>query len=134
MLPWAPRCLVVLSTLTATSRAFVPRRPACSSLADAAAAGAPPSSLRAAGTTSGADDTPPVLPDFASKAAYLEYMASVSALPRGFATGTASGTFVSVEAPALGKLPIRGTVIYLTEGPTDNWAAVFTSNKVRRRR
>jgi hypothetical protein len=31
----------------------------------------------------------------------------------------------------LGNLPIRATVLYLTEGPTENWAAVFTSNKVR---
>ena len=44
--------------------------------------------------------------------------------------GTASGNFVSVEAPAMGPLPIKATVIHLTEGPTDSWAAVFTSNKV----
>jgi hypothetical protein len=31
----------------------------------------------------------------------------------------------------LGKLKIRATVIHLTEGPTENWAACFTSNKVR---
>jgi N-acetylglutamate synthase/N-acetylornithine aminotransferase len=36
---------------------------------------------------------------------------------------------VSQEAPAMGKLPISGTVIHLTEGPTENWAAVFTKNK-----
>jgi hypothetical protein len=70
------------------------------------------------------------LPEFESKEAYLEYLATVSALPQGFACGTAVGKFVSVEAPLLGNLPIRGTVIHLTEGPTDSWAAVFTQNRV----
>lgn len=77
-------------------------------------------------------DTPAVLPDFADKQDYLKYMETVSRLPRGFAAGTADGKFVSEEAPAMGNLPIRGTVIYLTEGATENWAAVFTSNRVRR--
>jgi hypothetical protein len=76
-------------------------------------------------------DTPIILPDFANEEEYLQYMESVAALPKGFATGTADGTFISKEAPGMGKLPIRGTVIHLTEGPTKNWAAVFTSNKVR---
>lgn len=58
-------------------------------------------------------------------------MQAAGKLPAGFAVGTASGEFVSVEAPAMGKLPIKATVIHLTEGPTDSWAAVFTSNKVR---
>jgi hypothetical protein len=71
------------------------------------------------------------LPEFTNAEEYLEYMQSVSALPKGFATGTGEGTFVSVEAPNLGDLVIRGTVIQLTEGPTDSWAACFTSNKVR---
>jgi hypothetical protein len=105
--------------------AFVP--PAA--LVTSAAGTSPAFRLRAATTKPG--DTPEILPDFASKDEYLTYMEGVSALPKGFATGTASGTFVSVEAPALGALPIRATVIHLTEGPTDNWAAVFTSNKVR---
>jgi len=74
-------------------------------------------------------DTPAVLPDFASKEAYMEFLKGVSGLPKGFATGTASGKFIAKEAPAMGPLPIKGTVIHLTEGPTDNWAAVFTSNK-----
>lgn len=78
-------------------------------------------------------DTPVVLPDFKNKEEYLQYMESVATLPIGFATGTADGTFISKEAPGLGNLKIRGTVIYLTEGPTDNWAAVYTSNKVRRK-
>lgn len=80
--------------------------------------------------TQATTDTPAVLPTFANKEEYLAYMEQVSSLPKGFATGTANGKFVSVEAPGLGPLPIRATVIYLTEGPTDNWAAVFTKNKV----
>jgi len=56
-------------------------------------------------------------------------METVSQLPKGFATGSADGTFVSVEAPSLGNLKIRATVIHMTEGPTDSWAACFTSNK-----
>lgn len=75
-------------------------------------------------------DTPETLPEFASVDEYLEYMTSVSQLPKGFATGTSDGTFISVEAPGLGNLKIRATVIQLTEGPTDSWAACFTSNKV----
>ena len=75
-------------------------------------------------------DTPEVLPDFSSAEEYTAYLETKAALPKGFATGTGAGKFVSVEAPALGKLPIRATVIQLTEGPTDNWAAVFTSNMV----
>lgn len=76
-------------------------------------------------------DTPLVLPDFANADEYIEYMQRVSKLPKGFAVGTADGTFVSVEAPGMGNLPIRGTVLHLTDGPTENWAAVFTQNKVR---
>lgn len=78
-------------------------------------------------------DTPVVLPEFGTKQAYLDFLEGVSSLPKGFATGTAKGTFVSKEAPAMGNLPISGTVIHLTEGPTENWAAVFTKNKVRQR-
>lgn len=77
-------------------------------------------------------DTPIDLPDFANADEYLAYMESVSSLPRGFATGSGKGTFISKEAPSLGNLPIRGTVIQLTEGPTESWAACFTSNKVRK--
>ena len=76
-------------------------------------------------------DTPTVLPDFKTVEEYVSYMETVSALPKGFATGTADGTFISQEAPGLGYLKIRATVIHLTDGPTDNWAACFTSNKVR---
>jgi hypothetical protein len=79
-------------------------------------------------------DSDEILPEFASEEEYLAYMTKVSALPKGFATGTASGKFVPVEAPLLGELPIRGTVIHLTQGPTTNWAAVFTSNKVSEQR
>jgi glutamate N-acetyltransferase / amino-acid N-acetyltransferase len=81
------------------------------------------------GLSASAGDTPVVLPEFESKESYLEFLEGVSALPKGFATGTAKGTFISEEAPALGKLPIKGTIIHLTEGPTENWAAVFTSNR-----
>lgn len=76
-------------------------------------------------------DTPETLPEFESKEDYMEYLATVSALPKGFASGSGSGTFVSQEAPSMGSLPIKGTIIHLTGGPSDNWAAVFTSNKVR---
>ena len=62
----------------------------------------------------------------------MSYMEQVAALPQGFATGTANGKFVSVEAPSMGPLPIRATIIHLTNGPTQSWAAVYTKNKVRR--
>ena len=75
------------------------------------------------------EDTDAVLPEFSTLEEYMDYLSAASSLPKGFATGTASGTFVSVEAPALGPLPIKGTVIHLTDGPTDSWAACFTSNK-----
>jgi len=74
-------------------------------------------------------DTPETLPEFADVDEYLAYMDTVSQLPKGFATGTSDGTFISVEAPGLGNLKIRATVIQLTDGPTENWAACFTSNK-----
>ena len=91
----------------------------------------PIASFRLFTTTTNVQDTPTQLPEFINKDAYLEYMESVAALPRGFATGTADAKFVSVEAPGMGPLPIRGTVIHLTNGPTDSWAAVYTQNKVR---
>lgn len=77
-----------------------------------------------------ATDTDSILPTFDTKEEYTSYLKSAGQLPSGFAVGTATGEFVSVEAPAMGKLPIKATVIHLTEGPTDSWAAVFTSNKV----
>ena len=88
-------------------------------------------SSRCFSSTQSSTDTPLVLPSFDTKQDYLSYLQERSQLPKGFATGTAKGTFVSQEAPAMGKLPISGTVIHLTEGPTENWAAVFTKNKVR---
>ena len=75
-------------------------------------------------------DTDTVLPSFSTKEEYTSYLNAAGKLPSGFAIGTATGGFVSVEAPAMGELPIKATVIHLTEGPTDSWAAVFTSNKV----
>lgn len=95
-----------------------------------------PSATRSFGVTTANSvassiDTPETLPEFSGVEEYLEYMGSVGQLPKGFATGTSDGSFISVEAPGLGKLKIRATVIHLTEGPTENWAACFTSNKVR---
>ena len=75
-------------------------------------------------------DTPETLPEFDSQEEYLKYLESVSALPKGFATGTAHGTFIPVESPELGNMDICGTIITLTDGPTDSWAACFTSNMV----
>ena len=60
----------------------------------------------------------------------MDYMEQVAALPLGFATGTAEGKFISVEAPNMGPLPIRATIIHVTNGPTNSWAAVYTKNKV----
>ena len=62
----------------------------------------------------------------------MTYMESVAALPQGFATGTANGKFISVEAPNMGPLPIRATIIHLIHGPTNSWAAVYTKNKVQK--
>lgn len=74
-------------------------------------------------------DTLGELPSFETKEEYEEYLLQASGLPIGFATGTAKGTFVPIEAPSMGKLPIKGTIIYLKDGPSDSWAAVFTKNK-----
>jgi len=121
---WFSSSLLLLSALSSTeiSQAFltpvVARVPTTTTTNNGLRAG-------------GSNDTPETLPDFATAQEYLEYLESVSALPQGFATGTADGTFVSVEAPSLGDLKIRGTVIHVTSGPTDNWAACYTSNKVR---
>mmetsp|Transcript_12609 Transcript_12609/g.19423 ORF Transcript_12609/g.19423 Transcript_12609/m.19423 type:complete len:488 (+) Transcript_12609:23-1486(+) len=79
--------------------------------------------------TNGGLDTDLILPSFSTKEDYIAYLKKAGSLPDGFALGTAQGTFVSVEAPAMGPLPIKATVIHLTEGPTDSWAAVFTSNR-----
>lgn len=117
----------ILLALTVTSaRAFLVRPRQVSSVVVPSTS----SSRLFTATTTNAQDTPTQLPEFSDKEAYLEYMDSVAALPQGFATGTADGSFVSVEAPGMGPLPIRGTVIHLTNGPTDSWAAVFTKNKV----
>lgn len=75
-------------------------------------------------------DTAVELPSFDSKEEYTEYLMNASALPKGFATGSAQGTFVPQEAPSMGSLPIKGTIIHLVDGPTDSWAATFTQNKV----
>lgn len=77
----------------------------------------------------GQHDTASELPCFETKEEYEKYLLDASALPKGFATGSAIGKFIPEEAPMKGYLPIKGTVIYLTSGPTNNWAAVFTQNK-----
>lgn len=69
------------------------------------------------------------LPEFTSKEEYIQYLSLHAALPQGFQCGSASGKFVAVEAPMLGPLNIKATVVYLNE-PTRNWAACFTKNKV----
>jgi len=74
-------------------------------------------------------DTELILPNFETKEEYYEYMMQASALPKGFQTGSAAGKFIPEEAPSMGALPIKGTVIHLPDGPTDSWAAVFTQNK-----
>jgi len=74
-------------------------------------------------------DTDAEIPPFLSREDYTMYLAERSGLPQGFQTGVASGNFLSVEAPALGYLNIRATVIHLPDGPTDTWAACFTKNK-----
>ena len=74
-------------------------------------------------------DTAKNLPPFASKEDYINYITEASALPKGFSTGSAVGSFVPEEAPSMGSLPIKATIIHLDE-PTDSWAAVFTQNKV----
>lgn len=75
------------------------------------------------------EDTDLELPEFSSLDDYLSYLESKSKLPLGFAVGTGNGSFISEEAPALGKLPIRATILHLTDGPTNNWAACFTQNR-----
>lgn len=74
-------------------------------------------------------DTHAELPSFQSKEEYEAYLMEASGLPKGFATGSAVGSFVPEEAPLMGSLPIKGTIIHLTDGPSENWAAVFTQNK-----
>ena len=69
------------------------------------------------------------LPSFTNKQEYIDYLSTISDLPQGFNIGTANGEFIPVEAPAMGKLPIRATLIYLPDGPVSTWTAVFTKNK-----
>lgn len=119
----------VLSLLLIAATSYMPSD-AFTSSANAATFGARRLSNSISRLEAASGDTPETLPDFESLDKYLEYLATVSALPKGFATGTADGTFISQEAPLMGELKIKGSVIHLTEGPTDNWAAVFTSNMV----
>ena len=75
-------------------------------------------------------DTASTLPPFSTKEEYLDYIMEASALPKGFSVGSATGSFIPEEAPGMGSLPIKATLIHLTDGPTDQWAATFTQNKV----
>lgn len=75
-------------------------------------------------------DTAAELPPFETQEEYTNYLMEASALPQGFSVGSAVGEFIPEEAPSMGSLPIKGTIIHLTDGPTDSWAAVFTQNKV----
>jgi hypothetical protein len=115
---------------TASSLLFVLLIPIWQSSAFSAATSPTGSIHRRSTPLSAAADTPENLPTFENAEEYIKYLETVSDLPKGFATGTGEGTFVSVEAPSLGNLKIRATVIQLTEGPTDSWAATYTSNKV----
>jgi hypothetical protein len=81
-------------------------------------------------TTEFGKDTASTFPPFANEDEYLKYITEASALPQGFSTGSAVGKFIPEEAPSMGYLPIKATIIHLTDGPTDNWAATFTQNKV----
>jgi len=69
------------------------------------------------------------VPECSSKQEYEAHLDTIGALPKGFATGTAKGTFVPEDVPSMGELNVEGTVIHLTQGPTDSWAATFTKNK-----
>ena len=79
-------------------------------------------------------DTLSELPTFETKDEYEEYLMGASSLPQGFQTGSAIGEFVPEEAPSMGSLAIKGTIIHLTDGPSDSWAACFTQNKVSSRK
>jgi hypothetical protein len=126
-----PAVIVIVATTTTTTSAFVLgsiHRPTTISPFHTAAAESSDAVTTTTNTLVG--DTPTVLPSFHNKEEYMTYMEQVAALPLGFATGTANGQFISVEAPSMGPLPIRATIIHVTNGPTDSWAAVYTKNKV----
>jgi len=86
-------------------------------------------SLSSLGASSIYKDTADELPPFQTQEEYTEYLVNASTLPKGFATGSAEASFVPNEAPSMGSLPIKGTIIHLVDGPTDSWAATFTENK-----
>jgi glutamate N-acetyltransferase/amino-acid N-acetyltransferase len=84
---------------------------------------------KACATNNYDSDTPSELPTFDSRDDYMDYIMKASGLPLGFSTGSAVGSFIPEEAPAMGSLPIKGTVIHVEDGPTESWAATFTQNK-----
>lgn len=75
------------------------------------------------------DTDNPILPEFDSLESYISYLEPRSALPKGFQVASAWTKFIPAEAPVMGPLPIRSTIIYLPEGPTTSWTAVFTKNR-----
>ena len=70
-----------------------------------------------------------ILPEFSTLEDYMGYLSNASSLPNGFATGTASGIFVSIEAPAISPLPVKVAVVHLTDDPTNSWVVCFIQNK-----
>lgn len=64
---------------------------------------------------------------FSSEEDYLSHLSTEARLPAGFQVGTTKLTFVSAEAPEIGELPMRLTLVRL-DAPTEKYAAVFTSN------
>merc|ERR1740139_81274 len=70
-----------------------------------------------------------VFPEFSSLSSYTEHLSQLCSLPKGFSIGKSEGKFIAVEAPSLGELPINLNIVYLPDGPTRDWSAVFTSNK-----
>ena len=116
-------CTIATASLVASSLSTSSSEPALCRPSTSARAVHALSSLTSA-------DTGVSIPEFLNQDEYMAYLEQVSALPNGFSVGVANGEFIPEEAPSMGKMRIRGTLIYLTEGPTDNWAGVFTKNKV----
>ena len=63
---------------------------------------------------------------FQSEEEHLNFLESISTLPKGFRVGTSSFHFNPVELPTM-DANMNMTVISL-DNPSSNWAAVFTKN------
>lgn len=74
-----------------------------------------------------ATDTPEILPEFADRKEYMEYMETVSALPEGFAVGTAKGVSASLN----GMESINFSIIALT---THSFEDIFIRRSSRSRK